>query len=174
MWSNTPVKAVAVNLLVVIFFTSQVATSSPYLQEQHWYTSPTVNNIYTGNRILSSDSSGSFPNKIDVIDVTLPSDVKWLVATTLLTSYAQSSSTQEEAAQFVATTQDGLAYVISANGSIDQIVDYVLDDSDVDQPPLVSTYIEESSNQFVYHVLHMFMTQYTSILITVVILYCMI
>ena len=148
MLFNTAVKVVSVNLLAVIFYTSSQVASSPYLNHQHWYTSPTINNVFTGNRILSSISRGSFPNEVEVIDVILPSDVKWLVATTLLTSYAQ--TTNEEEAQFVATTQDGLAYLISANGTVDQMVDYSIssDGSDVDQPPLVSTYIdEESSNQ---------------------------
>jgi len=156
MWFNTAAKVVAVNLLPVIFFTSQIiATSSTSPNQQHWYTSPTINNIYTGNRILSSESSGSFPNNVNVVDVALPSDVKWLVATTLFTSYDQSTEKEEEA-QFVATTQDGLAYVISANGTIDQIVDYTVSDgSDVDQPPLVSTYIEESSNQQVTKVVQL-------------------
>lgn len=71
----------------------------------------------------------------------------WLVATTLFTSYAQTTEIEEEA-QFVATTQDGTAYLISANGTIDQMLDYtILEGNDVDQPPLVSTYIDESSNQ---------------------------
>ena len=147
MWFNIAAKVVTVNLLAIIFYTSQEVASTSSPNHQHWYTSPTINNIFTGNRILSSDSSGSFPNEVEVIDVSLPSDVKWLVATTLLTSNEQSSSKQEEA-QFVATTQDGLAYIISANGTIDQMLDYTIaDGDDTDQPPLVSTYVDVPSNQ---------------------------
>ena len=147
MCFDIDVKVVAVNLLAIIFFTSQVATSSPNANYQHWYTSPTINNIFTGNRILSSGSSASFPNEVDIVDVKVPSDVKWLVATIVFTSNDQSSEIDEEA-QFVATTKDGLAYIISANGTIDQMLDYTIaDGSDIDQPPLVSTYIEPESNQ---------------------------
>ena len=155
MWFNTAVKVVAVNLLAIILYTSQVASStSPNIQ--HWYTTPTINNIFTGNRILSPESSGNFPNNnVDIIDVILPSDVKWLVATTLFTSNAQSSSAEEEP-QFVATTQDGTAYLISANGTIDQIIDYtILDGSDVDQPPLVMTSFDEASNQQVTKIIQL-------------------
>ena len=155
MWFNVAVKVVAVNLLAIMFYTSQVASSSPNANLHHWYTSPTINNIFTGNRILSSDSSGSFPSNVNIVDVILPSDVKWLVATTLFTSNGQ--NTNEEEAQFVATTQDGLAYLISANGTVDQILDYskVSDGSDVDQPPLVSTYIDEASNQQVTKIIQL-------------------
>jgi len=156
MLANTAVKIVAVNLLPVIFFTSQFASSTSPNCQQHWYTSPTINKIFTGNRILPSESSGSFPNNVDIVDVILPSDVKWLVATTLMTSNEQNTKNEEEA-QFVATTQDGLAYIISANGTVEQMLDYtILDGSgDADQPPLVSTYIEESSNHQVTKIIQL-------------------
>ena len=162
MWVNKAVKILAINLLPVIFFTSQIIATSSNLQQQHWYTSPTINSAFTGNRILSSESSGSFPNNVNIVDVALPSDVKWLVATTLFTSYAQ--STEIEEAQFVATTQDGLAYIISANGTIEKMLDYtILDGSDVDQPSLVSTYIEESSNQQVTKIIQLPSTNLSSL-----------
>ena len=79
---------------------------------QFWYTAPTVGpeNVFTGNRILDADARGAFPNDVDSFDVELQSDVKWLVATSTASG-----------PQFMATTQDGLAYLVSSADDVDQL-----------------------------------------------------
>ena len=110
----------------------------------HWYTSPATgpdNNIFTGNRVLSSDAKADFPNVDATFDITLPSDVVWIVACTTITSSLNDAEAATEEPQFVVTTVEGLAYVISADGNSKQLLDYptTLENFGPNRPPLVMT-----------------------------------
>jgi len=98
---------------------------------RHWYSYPP-----SGNRVLSSDHHGSFPENVAQFDVKLPSDVEWIIATY-----------QEDAgAQFVATTVENKAYLLfqeareEASAESSQVIelDYAAKLRS-DQPPLVRT-----------------------------------
>mmetsp|Transcript_34318 Transcript_34318/g.74470 ORF Transcript_34318/g.74470 Transcript_34318/m.74470 type:complete len:585 (-) Transcript_34318:49-1803(-) len=101
-------------------------------QYEHWFTYPHS----SGNRILPLTAHGTFPNSVHEIDVELPSDVEWIVAT----------CTSSEGARFVVTTSSGNAYVIHGNhlhNGTDEPVHVVQLDytSELrsDKPPLVRT-----------------------------------
>lgn len=107
-------------------------TSLASSQYEHWFTYPHS----SGNRILPPTAHGTFPNSVHEIDVDLPSDVEWIVAT----------YTSSEGARFVVTTSGGNAYVIHGNdlhNGTDEPVHVVQLDHTLelrsDQPPLVRT-----------------------------------
>ena len=64
---------------------------------RHWYSYPP-----SGNRILSSEYHGSFPENVGQFDVQLPSNVEWMIAT----------YQEDVGGQFVATTTENKAYLI--------------------------------------------------------------
>ena len=104
---------------------------------RHWYSYPP-----SGNRILSSEYHGSFPDNVGQFDVQLPSDVEWIIAT----------YEEDVGGQFVATTKENKAYLIQlakqeavqeeeeASTTEAEVIelDYTAQQRS-DQPPLVRT-----------------------------------
>ena len=182
----------------IILVVCQASSSNTTNHRYHWYTAPANEpNQFTGNRILSSNARGNFSSDTDYIDVTLPSNVKWIVATTIT-----SSDTRGTEPQFVVTTEDGPSYIISSDGHTERMVDYPTTTDEgfsADRPLLVLTYQVDLDNddsstttpqrqsitkiielpqsakcyQF-YHIQYMFFNLHISTLIQVVILCCMI
>ena len=129
----------------IILVVCQASSSNTTNHQYYWYTAPTNEpNQFTGNRILSSNARGNFSSDTDYIDVTLPSNVKWIVATTIT-----SSDTRGTEPQFVVTTEDGPSYIISSDGHTERMVDYPTTTDEgfsADRPPLVLTYQVDDGN----------------------------
>ncbi|KAL7549499.1 hypothetical protein ACHAWF_012776 [Thalassiosira exigua] len=132
MRSPTQSRWIAAAILVAQLTLSEAA------DRRHWYTAPTVgsDNVFAGNRILAPDARGGFPDDVESIDVDLPSDFEWIVATET-----------RSGPQFVATTEDGPAYAATSGGGVRKL-DYpkVAEGFDAERPPLVATSREGSTD----------------------------
>ena len=121
------------NFIILVVCQASSSSNTTY-HRYHWYTAPANEpNQFTGNRILSSNARGNFSSDTDYIDVTLPSNVKWIVATTI-----KSSDKRGTEPQFVVTTEDG-PYIISSDGHTERMVDYPTTTDEgfsADRPPL--------------------------------------
>ena len=132
--------AIIILILAQVFRRSNAATTPP----RYWFTAPTIgpDNIFTGNRILSHDVHGRFPDNVETFDVELPSNIEWIVAT-------ENPSSGGGPPQFVVATEDGSAYIISER-TLRQLNYPTLSSGDVDddahpkRPPLVVTYHDET------------------------------
>ena len=128
------------------------ATGISEQPRQYWYTAPTIgpDNIFTGNRILPSESKGGFPHNVDYFDIEFPSTIKWLVVSNPMGGLGP---------QFVVTTEDGLAFVVRGGttttsevllGKRNHVVvqlDYpTISEVNPDQPPLVITHHDGIDN----------------------------